>query len=108
AVPFPNLWHISIIRIYPFDDDVLFRGSAATLESLQVELSGAVVGVIKQYSVFTRGSHPKLWCVDYWISKFELLPRHFTDWAMVAQFLLSMASRATVIQIRGDPVNIAY
>ncbi|KAJ2015125.1 hypothetical protein GGI14_004464, partial [Coemansia sp. S680] len=97
-----------IIRIYPFDDDVLFRGSAATLESLQVELSGAVVGVIKQYSVFTRGSHPKLWCVDYWISKFELLPRHFTDWAMVAQFLLSMASRATVIQIRGDPVNIAY
>ncbi|KAJ2111696.1 hypothetical protein IW146_005170 [Coemansia sp. RSA 922] len=108
AVPFPNLRHISIIRIYPFDDDILFRGSAATLESLQVELSGAVVEVIKRYSVFTRDSHPKLQCVDYWISKFELLPRHFTDWATVAQFLLSMASRATVIQIRGDPINIAY
>ncbi|KAJ2252894.1 hypothetical protein GGI13_003014, partial [Coemansia sp. RSA 455] len=100
AVPFPNLRHISIIRIYPFDDDILFRGSAATLESLQVELSGAVVGVIKQYSVFTRGSHPKLRCVDYWISKFELQPRHFADWATVAQFLLSMTSRATMIQIR--------
>ncbi|KAJ2342753.1 hypothetical protein GGH92_005236, partial [Coemansia sp. RSA 2673] len=108
AVPFPNLRHISIIRIYPFDDDILFRGSAATLESLQVELSGALVGVIKRYSVFTRDSHPKLRCVDYWISKFELLPRHFTDWATVAQFLLSIASRATVIQIRGDPINIAY
>ncbi|KAJ2256492.1 hypothetical protein GGI13_001174 [Coemansia sp. RSA 455] len=108
AVPFPNLRHISIIRIHPFDDDILFRGSAATLESLQVELSDAVVGVIKQYSVFTRNSHPKLRFVDYWISKFKLLPRHFTDWATVAQFLLSMASRATVIQIRGDPINIVY
>ncbi|KAJ2095998.1 hypothetical protein GGI09_004590 [Coemansia sp. S100] len=108
AVPFPNLRHISIIRIYPFDDDILFRGSAATLESLQVELSGALVGVIKQYSVFACDSHPKLRYVDYWISKFELLPRHFTDWATVAQFLLSMTSRATVIQIRGDPINIAY
>ncbi|KAJ2056265.1 hypothetical protein GGI17_006283 [Coemansia sp. S146] len=60
VVPFPSLRHLQIALEYNFGDDVVFRGNAATLESLVLLLSDSTVSVLRQFGVFTPTSHPKL------------------------------------------------
>ncbi|KAJ2748388.1 hypothetical protein GGI19_006132 [Coemansia pectinata] len=60
VVPFPSLQHLMIIPDYPFDDDVVFRGSADTLESLDLGMSSSVISMLRRLDVFTPASHPKL------------------------------------------------
>ncbi|KAJ2457712.1 hypothetical protein GGF42_002511 [Coemansia sp. RSA 2424] len=64
AAPFPQLRRLAMRRAYPFGDDVLFRGNAATLEYLKIELDPKMVAMLKRYKVFTPTSHPKLKCVN--------------------------------------------
>ncbi|KAJ2864667.1 hypothetical protein GGH94_002757 [Coemansia aciculifera] len=52
---FMDIW-----AIYPFGDDVLFRGNPNTLEYMNLMLSPKLVEVFKQYNVFTPTSHPNL------------------------------------------------
>ncbi|KAJ2884014.1 hypothetical protein H4R27_002403 [Coemansia aciculifera] len=60
AVPFPHLRHLNILHRYPFADDVLFRGNAATLEYLRVSPYPKTMSILATYNVFTPTSHPKL------------------------------------------------
>ncbi|KAJ2833117.1 hypothetical protein GGI24_000963 [Coemansia furcata] len=108
AVPFPKLRHLGILHGYPFDDDTLFRGNAATLEGLRVNMSGTLVGIIKRYNVFTLNSHPKLQFVDYWVFILEFVPIYFADCAAFVRFLLALAPHATVVHLGGVSINIAY
>ncbi|KAJ2115702.1 hypothetical protein IW146_002097 [Coemansia sp. RSA 922] len=52
AVPFPNLRHLHINKFYTFGDDVLFRGNAATLQSLQLVLNPFAVALLRRHKVF--------------------------------------------------------
>ncbi|KAJ2059268.1 hypothetical protein GGI17_004509 [Coemansia sp. S146] len=66
AVLLPSLRHLKIYYEYIFGDDVVFRGNAATLESLDLHLSYSIMPVLRQFSVFTPTSHPKLRHVGVW------------------------------------------
>ncbi|KAJ2464896.1 hypothetical protein GGI03_002969 [Coemansia sp. RSA 2337] len=64
AVPFPNLRCLSMISAYPFGDDVLFRGNAATLEYLKMAYDSISAAIFIRRKVFTPTSHPKLFYVN--------------------------------------------
>ncbi|KAJ2755870.1 hypothetical protein GGI19_001291 [Coemansia pectinata] len=49
AVPFPSLRRLDIGYVYPFGDDTVFRGNAATLESLILKPSPGTVRILKEY-----------------------------------------------------------
>ncbi|KAJ2639886.1 hypothetical protein GGF44_002634, partial [Coemansia sp. RSA 1694] len=95
AVVFPSLLHLGIHGFYPFDDDVLFRGNAATLESLQTCLSPATVAILKRHKVFTPTSHPKLKYVNTDM-RFSDVPSPFATAAEYLQFVLKIAPGASV------------
>ncbi|KAJ2873664.1 hypothetical protein GGH93_003055 [Coemansia aciculifera] len=59
VVPFLRLRHIQLRSYYPFGDDMLFRGNAASLESLDMQLSIADADMLRECNVFTPTSHPK-------------------------------------------------
>ncbi|KAJ2334372.1 hypothetical protein GGI00_001888, partial [Coemansia sp. RSA 2681] len=60
AVPFPKLRRLCIDTRYPFGDDTPFRGNAAMLEHLSIMLCQDLASMLKQHSVFTPVSHPRL------------------------------------------------
>ncbi|KAJ2461394.1 hypothetical protein GGF42_000219 [Coemansia sp. RSA 2424] len=98
AAPFPQLRRLAMRRAYPFGDDVLFRGNAATLEHLKIELDPKMVAMLKQLNVFTPTSHPKLKCVKANLCSSDA--RHvFAAAAEYLQFALSIAPRASVLTI---------
>ncbi|KAJ2028276.1 hypothetical protein GGI08_009775, partial [Coemansia sp. S2] len=60
AAPFPILRQLHINLDCSFDDDIFFRGNAATLEWLDMPLDSLSVSILRKYKVFVPGSHPKL------------------------------------------------
>ncbi|KAJ2055846.1 hypothetical protein GGI17_006490 [Coemansia sp. S146] len=60
AIPFPGLRCLRVKMDYPFGDDTLFRGNAATLEYVDFQLFPAFIDRVCKYKVFTPDSHPKL------------------------------------------------
>ncbi|KAJ2458687.1 hypothetical protein GGF42_001920 [Coemansia sp. RSA 2424] len=76
AVPFPNLRSLLVKCVYPFSDDTLFRGNAATLEVLEIQLTHSMASILRKYSVFAPTSHPKLQCVKIWCNH-KLTPDAF-------------------------------
>ncbi|KAJ2334809.1 hypothetical protein GGI00_001676 [Coemansia sp. RSA 2681] len=85
-------------RAYPFGDDVLFRGNAATLEYLKIELDSELVAMLEQRNVFTPTSHPNLKCVNINL-RFSDAPGAFATASEYMQFVLSIAPRASVLAI---------
>ncbi|KAJ1671975.1 hypothetical protein GGF38_000394 [Coemansia sp. RSA 25] len=102
AVPFPRLRRLRIQIDYPFGDDTLFRGSATTLEYLDLQLMHTLIDRIKTCKVFTPTSHPKLQYVK--INKIDdhKVPNFRTAEAYL-RFALSIAPHAQVRQIEGLP-----
>ncbi|KAJ2865901.1 hypothetical protein GGH94_001898 [Coemansia aciculifera] len=100
AVPFPSLRRLHIRRVYQLDDDTLFRGNAATLESLAIELSTSSASMLRRYSVFTPASHPKLQYVDTFFHG-DLVPDAFASKAGAVQFALNITPGAPVRSIYG-------
>ncbi|KAJ2640648.1 hypothetical protein GGF44_002490, partial [Coemansia sp. RSA 1694] len=98
AVPFPQLRRLAMRWAYPFGDDVLFRGNAATLEYLKIVLDSELVAMLKQRNIFTPTSHPKLKCVNIKLCSsdasgvFPAAPEYL-------QFALSIAPRASALAI---------
>ncbi|KAJ2012255.1 hypothetical protein GGI14_005884, partial [Coemansia sp. S680] len=60
VVPFPSLRHLCLFGHNPFDDDTLFRGNAATLETLDMQVDSKTVSMLRRLVVFTPVSHPRL------------------------------------------------
>ncbi|KAJ2088811.1 hypothetical protein GGI13_002723 [Coemansia sp. RSA 455] len=95
VVPFPILRVLSLEGRYPFDDDVLFRGNAATLESLVLKTKHDDIARIVEFGIFTPTSHPKLQCVSILYGKGYGRSR-LTSHTDYLQALLSIAPNAAV------------
>ncbi|KAJ2461610.1 hypothetical protein GGF42_000082 [Coemansia sp. RSA 2424] len=93
-VAFPILRHVNIRSQYPFSDDMLFRGNAAMLESLQMLMEADTVMMLKECQVFTRASHP--WLQSVAIYEDGLIPSLFAIYADFIQFVLSIGPSAAV------------
>ncbi|KAJ2089982.1 hypothetical protein GGI16_006168 [Coemansia sp. S142-1] len=94
AVPFPALQHLTIGTGNPFGDDTLFRGNAATLESLNIEFDWDTVTILRDRQVFTHNSHPKLQAVVAWGNRC-IGPGGFSTAADYMQFVLSIGPHAS-------------
>ncbi|KAJ2258435.1 hypothetical protein GGI13_000608 [Coemansia sp. RSA 455] len=97
-VPFPRLLRLTVSSRSPFSDDILFRGNAATLEYLAVELAAETVSMLKKCRVFTPTSHPNLKCVILDIPPLDM-PDVFASGVEYMQFVLSIAPGASVRHI---------
>ncbi|KAJ2874449.1 hypothetical protein GGH93_002413 [Coemansia aciculifera] len=95
AVPFPSLWRLDIGYVYPFGDDMVFRGNAATLESLILKPSPGTVRILKEYRVFTPVSHPRLQHVRV-LLKPNSEPNIFASDVDYMRFVLSIEPSAPV------------
>ncbi|KAJ2746908.1 hypothetical protein GGI20_000987 [Coemansia sp. BCRC 34301] len=51
-VPFPALKRLTVNHVYPFDDDVVFRGNNATLKHLKFSVSVSTVKMLNRCKVF--------------------------------------------------------
>ncbi|KAJ2023726.1 hypothetical protein GGI06_001297 [Coemansia sp. S85] len=51
-VAFPVLKHLTLASVYPFADDVLFRGNSATLEYLNIPMNWGVISMLHKKGVF--------------------------------------------------------
>ncbi|KAJ2826687.1 hypothetical protein FBU31_003377 [Coemansia sp. 'formosensis'] len=100
AVPFPNLRRLHVYITYPFTDDTLFRGNAATLEHLKMRMDYHSYNAVSKHNVFTPGSHPKLRCVDVSFSYDMRINRGATI-ADRLKYILRIGSGATVRTIDG-------
>ncbi|KAJ2074986.1 hypothetical protein GGH13_000931 [Coemansia sp. S155-1] len=100
AVPFPNLRRLVLNSGYPFSDDVLFRGNAATLEYLKLQLTVGVVSYFTHHNVFTSTSHPKLYYVNIHLPRSHS-PDQFVEANSCLQFGLGIAPGASVRRIVG-------
>ncbi|KAJ2886413.1 hypothetical protein H4R27_000704 [Coemansia aciculifera] len=100
AVPFPRLLRLSLPSFYPFGDDTLFRGNAAILEHLVLQLKHELVTMLRRHSVFTLTSHPMLRfiripCYD------GLVPGTFATADESMLFSLSIGPGAPVREVYG-------
>ncbi|KAJ2025144.1 hypothetical protein GGI06_000701 [Coemansia sp. S85] len=66
AAPFPILRRLRISMDVPFGDDTFFRGNAATLEAIDMQLDIESISMFRKYKVFVPGSHPRLQVVKFW------------------------------------------
>ncbi|KAJ2639814.1 hypothetical protein GGF44_002637 [Coemansia sp. RSA 1694] len=98
AVPFPRLRRVEMRWAYPFGDDVLFRGNAATLEYLEILPDPEMVAILKRHNVFTPTSHPKLQCVNINL-RFSDARHAFAAASEYLQFALNIAPRTSVLTI---------
>ncbi|KAJ2834928.1 hypothetical protein GGI24_000117 [Coemansia furcata] len=99
VVPFPRLRQLTIAGKYPFGDDILFRGNAATLECLDISLDSGMVTTLKRYNVFTSISHPKLRCVKIGLEPGVGVEQFETVTARL-QFMLDIGPAATVRELK--------
>ncbi|KAJ2837487.1 hypothetical protein FBU31_001132 [Coemansia sp. 'formosensis'] len=100
AVPFPSLRRLHMDITYPFTDDTIFRGNAATLEHLKMRLDYHSYNAVSEHNVFTPGSHPKLSCVDITFPYDMMLIMGATI-ADRLEYVLNIGSGATVRTIDG-------
>ncbi|KAJ1919516.1 hypothetical protein LPJ71_001527, partial [Coemansia sp. S17] len=52
--PFPSLSVLTVRGDYPFDDDLLFRGNGATMQSLRLPFSAIARNILSRFNVFQR------------------------------------------------------
>ncbi|KAJ2643722.1 hypothetical protein GGF44_001026 [Coemansia sp. RSA 1694] len=94
-VAFPVLQHVNLGCDYPFGDNTLFRGNAATLESLKMRMDADAAMMLREHRVFTRASHPRLRSVAIDGAN-GYVPNVFATYADFMQFVLSIGPRAPV------------
>ncbi|KAJ1665386.1 hypothetical protein GGF38_002986, partial [Coemansia sp. RSA 25] len=87
--PFPRLWCLKLVGNYPFGDDTLFRGNAATLEYLDFVLDVQAISILCKHRVFTPVSHQNLQCVKAELAGM-LIPGSFATAAKAMQFVQSI------------------
>ncbi|KAJ2430589.1 hypothetical protein GGF41_000916 [Coemansia sp. RSA 2531] len=101
ATPFPMLRRLFVSIDYPFGDDTLFRGNAATLEYLDLEVHPATLDVIRKHAVFTPTNHPKLQLVNI-VMLCETRAPHFTSDVEKRRFELGIGPHASVRKFKGN------
>ncbi|KAJ2885091.1 hypothetical protein H4R27_001638 [Coemansia aciculifera] len=104
VVLFPSLRNLNIGNDYPFGDDALFRGNAATLEYLRVAPGREFCNIVRRYKVFTPTSHPKL----RWVESVRLsvgMETQFASTESHLRFMLNIAPNAAVKVIPAVPAG---
>ncbi|KAJ2061464.1 hypothetical protein GGI17_003039 [Coemansia sp. S146] len=104
---FPRLRRLNIKADYPFGDDTLFRGNAATLEYLNMAMDPEMVSMFKKYDVFTPTSHPNLQCVEVGDIQ-DLISTHFATSVEYTQFVLGIAPKLSVLTIYGVSASLTF
>ncbi|KAJ2747281.1 hypothetical protein GGI20_000616 [Coemansia sp. BCRC 34301] len=99
-VIFPSLWDLTILKSYPFGDDVPFRGNAATLETMSIAAARDVCSMLRRHNVFTAASHPKLRRVSVTQPSDGILS-YFESVTAYMQFVLAIAPGASERQFLG-------
>ncbi|KAJ2352219.1 hypothetical protein GGH92_001386 [Coemansia sp. RSA 2673] len=107
AVPFPSLRKLSIGFKCLFGDDTLFRGNAATLETLSLSPSPTSARVIREYRVFTPVSHPKLQYVRFGVIS-DSEPNIFDTDIEYLRFVLSIGPNAPVRAIYDRFIGLEF
>ncbi|KAJ2452868.1 hypothetical protein GGF42_003929 [Coemansia sp. RSA 2424] len=105
AEPFPNLRCIHMDIVYPFGDDMLFRGNAATLEYLKMELDNTACEVFCKLCTFTPTSHPRLQRVDIRFLDADFMPDSIANSVDCMRFALGIGAQAAVRAIDGIPAD---
>ncbi|KAJ2551956.1 hypothetical protein EV175_003491 [Coemansia sp. RSA 1933] len=59
-VPFPRLVKLNANIVYPFGDDVLFRGNSSTLEELSFNFDSKAIAMVRSARVFVPGKYKRL------------------------------------------------
>ncbi|KAJ2750148.1 hypothetical protein GGI19_005269 [Coemansia pectinata] len=95
AVPFPTLRILSLTGRCPFGDDTVFRGNAATLESLVLKTDRDDIIKVVERGVFTPTSHPRLQCVKILYNSYYG-SHQFASYTYYLHVLLSIAPNAAV------------
>ncbi|KAJ2883011.1 hypothetical protein H4R27_003052 [Coemansia aciculifera] len=95
AAPFPALRRLCINHNYPFDDDTFFRGNAATLEWLELQLDRLSASMLRKYKVFVPGSHPRLRRLRLGFTT-DFASGLFTSPTETLQFVCSIGSGAAI------------
>ncbi|KAJ2003752.1 hypothetical protein GGI06_005603, partial [Coemansia sp. S85] len=54
AAPFPALAQLSIYGVYPFEDDLIYRGNGGSLKALRVPFDIVSRNILGSYNVFKR------------------------------------------------------
>ncbi|KAJ2335796.1 hypothetical protein GGI00_001179 [Coemansia sp. RSA 2681] len=91
--------------VYPFGDDMLFRGNAATLEYLKMELDNTAREVFCKHSTFTPTSHPQLQCVGIRFLDADFMPGSIANDVDFMQFVLGIGAQVAVRAIDGIPAG---
>ncbi|KAJ1959942.1 hypothetical protein GGI12_004075 [Dipsacomyces acuminosporus] len=60
GTPFPVLSYLTCTDGYPFDNDVLFRGSNKTLEFLVLSFTPELTQAVHNFQIFNNGRYPEL------------------------------------------------
>ncbi|KAJ2488383.1 hypothetical protein IWW37_004846 [Coemansia sp. RSA 2050] len=60
VAPFPNLVSLRVDMLYPFGDDVMFRGNSATLQFMEVTPDPVLLTTLHNYKVFDEGKYKAL------------------------------------------------
>ncbi|KAJ2028725.1 hypothetical protein IWW57_002025, partial [Coemansia sp. S610] len=102
AVPFPSLRQLALDGEFYFGDDTVFRGNAATLESLTLLLDSRTAMFLRNHRVFTPLSHPKLHYVDIAVDDDSELG-FFETRVDCVKFVLSIGPSAPVRAIQWPP-----
>ncbi|KAJ2112681.1 hypothetical protein IW146_004439 [Coemansia sp. RSA 922] len=101
AAPFPILRRLHLNLNSAFDDDTFFRGNAATLEWLELQLGRLGASMLRKYKVFVPGSHPRLRRLKIgFTTDFGSV---FTSPAEIQQFVCSIGSGAAMREYGRTP-----
>ncbi|KAI7821291.1 hypothetical protein BX661DRAFT_68165 [Kickxella alabastrina] len=102
TILFPRLRQLLIGSVYPFGDDVLFRGNNETLEYLELALDNKAIQILSKHRIFSSGKYPKLHTVYVSNSNDEIEMSSVLSDRAYANCALKMGSSAQKLSIRGD------
>ncbi|KAJ2103009.1 hypothetical protein GGI09_000900 [Coemansia sp. S100] len=100
VVLFPRLLDLRMTYMYPFSDDLPFRGNVATLRYLHIVATREVCDILRRYEVFSSTSHSELKRVEI-ESPTGGIPSHFESREAYMQFALGIGPGALMRSIRG-------
>ncbi|KAJ1962511.1 hypothetical protein GGI12_002609 [Dipsacomyces acuminosporus] len=98
GTPFPSLVRVSCPKVYPFSDDILFRGNSRTLAHLRLELGAEALSVINKHCVFGDSSFTELRYVEFTAPGTES-PSGHEDGPSIAKVPFDTCPRMQVVKL---------
>ncbi|KAJ1891149.1 hypothetical protein LPJ81_005797, partial [Coemansia sp. IMI 209127] len=96
-VPFPVLQRLMVHSSCVFKDDTLFRGSSATLVSLDIGLHRGFVDILREYKVFSQGTHSNMIHINVALDHRDGLTLSDDEFAEAAFGLVSPSTQSLTI-----------